>query len=321
MRILVLGAGGVGGYFGGRLAEAGADVAFAVRPKRKAELARDGLVVESPHAGDIRMPVAALAKEELGPGWDVVLLTCKAYDLADAIATIRPAVDDRTAILPILNGLAHIEALEAAFGADRVLGGLAGIQATLTPEGVVRHLAPLTFITFGELDGRVTDRVRALAAVFARTPIPPTVSDDIRRDLWGKLVFLGTLAQASVLMRANLGEIAAVPGGQAWIERLLERNIAVAAGNGQALPPGQIDFLWRFFRTSPASTASMLRDLEAGGRIEADHILGELLAAARRAGVPDELHAAAWLHAKAYEARRDAGRLPGAAGRATRPGA
>lgn len=310
MRILVLGAGGVGGYFGGRLAEAGEEVAFAVRPRRKAQLDRDGLVVESPHAGDMRIPVTALAPGELGPGWDVILLTCKAYDLADAIETILPAVDARTAILPILNGLAHIDALEAAFGTGRVLGGLAGIQATLTPEGVVRHLAPLTFITFGELDGSITDRVTALKAAFARTPIPPTVSDNIRRDLWGKLVFLGTLAQASVLMRANLGEIAAVPGGQAWIERLFERNVAVAAGNGQVLPPEQVEFLRRFFRTSPAATASMLRDLENGGRIEADHILGELLTAARRAGLPDELHEAAWLHAKAYEARRDAGRLP-----------
>jgi 2-dehydropantoate 2-reductase len=136
------------------------------------------------------------------------------------------------------------------------------------------------------------------------------VSENIRRDLWGKLVFLGTLAQASVLMRANLGEIAAAPGGQAWIERLFERNVAVSAGNGQVLPPGQIEFLRKFFRSSPAATASMLRDLENSGRIEADHILGELLAAARRAGVPDELHEAAYLHAKAYEARRDAGRLP-----------
>jgi 2-dehydropantoate 2-reductase len=310
MRILVLGAGGVGGYFGGRLAEAGEEVAFAVRPRRKAQLDRHGLVIESPHAGDLRMRVSALLHEELEPGWDAILFTCKAYDLEDAIATIGPAVDDRTAILPILNGLAHIGALEAAFGVGRVLGGLAGIQATLTPEGVVRHLAPLTFITFGELDGSITDRVTALKAAFARTPIPPTVSENIRRDLWGKLVFLGTLAQASVLMRANLGEIAAAPGGQAWIERLFERNVAVSAGNGQVLPPGQIEFLRKFFRSSPAATASMLRDLENSGRIEADHILGELLAAARRAGVPDELHEAAYLHAKAYEARRDAGRLP-----------
>lgn len=312
MRILVLGAGGVGGYFGGRLAQSGGAerVAFVVRPRRKAQLDRDGLVVESPHAGDLRMPVTALLPDELGPGWDVVLFTCKAYDLADAIETIRPAVDARTAVLPILNGLAHIDALTAAFGEAQVLGGLAGIQATLTPEGVVRHLAPLTFITFGELDGSITDRVTALKAVFDRTPIPATVSDDISRALWGKLVFLGTLAQASVLMRANLGEICASPGGAAWIERLYDRNVAMAAANGQALPDQQRDFLRNFFRTSPAATASMLRDLENGGPIEADHILGEMLAATRRAGLPDELAEAAYIHAKAYEARREAGRLP-----------
>lgn len=312
MRILVLGAGGVGGYFGGRLAQSGGaeEVAFVVRPRRKVQLDRDGLVIESPHAGDLRMPVNALLPEELGPGWDVILFTCKAYDLADAIETIRPAVDARTAVLPILNGLAHIDALEAAFGSERILGGLAGIQATLTPEGVVRHLAPLTFITFGELDGMISDRVTALKAIFDRTPIPPTISSDIRRALWGKLVFLGTLAQASVLMRANLGEIASAPGGAAWIERLYDRNVAVAEANGEALPEEQRAFLRNFFRTSPAATASMLRDLENGGRIEADHILGELLAATRRAGLPEELAEAAYINAKAYEARRDAGRLP-----------
>jgi 2-dehydropantoate 2-reductase len=128
MRILVMGAGAVGGYFGGRLAQAGAaEVAFLVRPGRKAQLERDGLAIESPSAGDWRGPVRAVLAEEVGPGWDVVLLACKAYDLGAAIEAIRPAVDGRTAVLPLLNGISHIDALEAAFGPGRALGGLAWI--------------------------------------------------------------------------------------------------------------------------------------------------------------------------------------------------
>jgi 2-dehydropantoate 2-reductase len=163
----------------------------------------------------------------------------------------------------------------------------------------------------------MSERVLALQAAFARTPVQAEAAPDIRRRMWEKLAFLGALAAATVLMRANLGEIHRAPGGGAWLERLVGRNAAVAAAHGHPLRPEALEreFL-PFFRGavpgSPGATASMLRDLEAGGRIEADHVLGFLLDAARRAGVPDEVHEAAYLHAKAYENRRDAGRLPGA---------
>jgi 2-dehydropantoate 2-reductase len=307
MRILVMGAGAVGGYFGGRLLQASVadEVTFLVRPGRKAQLNRDGLVIESPSTGDFRSPVTTVLAEEVQPGWDVVLLACKAYDLDAAIAAIHPAIDERTAVLPLLNGLSHIDTLETAYGQGRVLGGLAKVQATLTHEGVVRHLAPFTALELGELDGQATERVLALESAFARTPIKVEVAPDIRGRMWEKLVFLGALAAATVLMRANLGEIVSTPEGGA----------AIAAAHGHPVRPEAMEreFL-PFFQTavpgSAGATASMLRDLEAGSRIEADHILGFLLDAARRAGVPDELHEAAYLHAKAYEARRKAARLP-----------
>jgi 2-dehydropantoate 2-reductase len=317
MRVLVLGAGAVGGYFGGRLAQAGAaeEVAFLVRPGRKAQLERDGLVIESPSAGDWRGPVRALLAEEVRPGWNVVLLACKAYDLEAAIEAIRPAVDGRTAVLPLLNGISHIDALEAAFGPGRALGGLAWIGATLAPDGAVRQLTPNVSVAFGELDGRMSERILALQAAFAPTPVKAEATPDIRRRMWEKLAFLAAFAAATVLMRANLGEIHRAPGGGAWLERLLARNVAIAAAHGHPVRPETMEreFL-PFLRGelgSTGATASMLRDLEAGGRIEADHVLGFMLEAARRAGVPDELHEAAYLHTKAYEARRDAGRLPG----------
>lgn len=312
MRVLVLGAGAVGGYFGGRLAQAGsAEVAFLVRPGRKAQLDRDGLVIESP-AGDARLSATALLPEDLprAGAWDVVLLTAKAYDLDTAIAAIGPAVGDTTAVLPLLNGLSHLDTLIAAFGARRVLGGLAKIQATLTAEGVVRHLAPVQMLEFGELDGAMSARVQALKRAFDATGIRADAVTDIRGRMWEKLVLIGTLAIATVLMRANLGEIAAA-GGQGWIDRVLERNVAIAAAHGHPVRPKALEReLLPMFRSASPAAASMLRDLEAGGRIESDHILGFLLDAARRAGVDDALHETAYLHAKSYEARRAARRVP-----------
>jgi 2-dehydropantoate 2-reductase len=313
MRILVLGAGALGGYFGGRLLEAGADVAFLVRPRRRAQLERDGLVVESPYGAFRRRPVPLLSSEDAAPGWDVVLLACKAYDLEDGIAAIRPAVDARTAVLPVLNGVSHIETLRREFGAERVLGGIAKIQATLAPDGSVRHLNDWRYLTFGEMDGRMSLRVQAIAeaASGARGVVAAAVPD-IAFRLWEKLVHLGTSAVSTVLMRANVGEIVrAAPGGAALLLRVLERNAAIAAAHGHPMRDSFLEeYRAVFSDRESAYSASILRDLEAGGRIEADHILGFLLEAARRAGVPAELHEAAFLHAKAYEQRRDAGRLP-----------
>ena len=313
MRILVLGAGALGGYFGGRLLQAGAEVAFLVRPRRQVQLRAAGLAIESPF-GNLRQPVETLTTDAVGPGWDLVLLTCKAYDLEDAIAAIRPAVDARTAVLPVLNGISHIAALQAAFGPDRVLGGIAKIQATLAPDGTVRHLNDWRYLTFGETDGTMSPRVRALAALCAQAPgvVAEAVPNVVFR-MWEKLVHLGTSAIGTVLLRANTGEIARAPGGVALMHRLLARNAAIAAANGQPMREAYLEeFRAVFADPAGAYSTSMLRDLEAGGRIEADHVLGFLLEAARAAGVPHELHEAAYVHAKAFEQRRDAGRLPGA---------
>ncbi|PWC30084.1 ketopantoate reductase family protein [Teichococcus aestuarii] len=305
MRILVLGAGALGGYFGARLLEAGAELAFLVRPKRQAQLRREGLSVRCPALGAWCRPVTALLAGEVRPGWDVVLLSCKAYDLEAAIESIRPVVGPETAILPVLNGLSHIDTLREAFGEAAVLGGLAKIRATLAPSGEVRNLSNWRYLTFGEMDGRMTPRVEALAALARRGGIEAQAVPDIRAAMWAKLVHLGTVAAGTVLLRGSTGQIARAPGGVAFMHRLLERNIAIAAAHGVAMPPG-FEAEYRAMLADPAGsyTASMLRDLEQGGRIEADHILGYLLAAARRAGVEEELHALTYLHAKTYEERR-----------------
>ncbi|MXP64865.1 2-dehydropantoate 2-reductase [Roseomonas sp. M0104] len=305
MRILVLGAGALGGYYGSRLLEAGADLAFLVRARRQEQLRRNGLVVHCPVFGTTQRAVTALQAQEVQPGWDLVLLTCKAYDLQDAIAAIRPAIGPETAILPVLNGIAHVARLREAFGEAAVLGGVARIAATLTPEGEVRNLGQWRTLTVGELNGRITPRVTDFVALAAKGGIQAEAAPDIRGALWAKLVMLGTLAGATVLMRGTVGQILRAPGGPGFLRSLLERNAAIAAHHGAPLAPKVLETIQDIF-ADPASklTASMLRDLEGGGRIESDAILGELLEGARRAGIDPALHELIMLHARTYEQRR-----------------
>lgn len=310
MKLLVLGAGGIGGLTGGRLAQHGADVTFLVREKRRAQLAKDGLQIESPQ-GNATVKVKALQKAEIKPEYDLVLLTCKAYDLDDALETVRPAMRADTAILPLLNGIAHIEKLNAEFGARQVLGGTARMQVTLTPEGIVKQLNDWQTLTFGEQDGSVSERLKTFKSLFDPTGIEAKLSTEIVRELWMKLVHLATVAGGTCMMRANLGEIARTPEGTALMLRLLDRNAAIAAHAGHRPDEKFLDTYRKLFATLDAKyEASMLRDLEKGGRIESEQILGYMLDRCRQAGVEDDLHAAAYTHVKAFEQRRDAGRLP-----------
>lgn len=311
MRILILGAGALGGYFGGRFHQAGLDPCFLVRPARAAQLARDGLAISSP-LGNYQAKVTTIAPEALRAGWDLILLTCKAYDLPAAIEAIRPAMDGRSVILPVLNGINHIKTLQESFGAESVLGGLAKIQASLGPDGTIRHLNDWRWLTFGEIAGGMSTRVEQIAAAMGTAPgMVATAVPNIMAQMWEKIVHLGTSALCTVLMRANVGEIARAPGGIAFMHGVLEANAAIAAAEGFPVSEAFIQqYRGVFGDPTSAYTASMLRDLEAGGRIEADHILGFLLEAAKRHGLPSSLHEAAFLHAKAYEQRRDAKRLP-----------
>ena len=307
MRILVLGAGALGGYFGGRLAQAGADVTFLVRPARAERLAAEGLRIESPF-GDAGFPVRTVTAAT--PGYDLALLTCKAYDLPAAIEALHPA--EPAAVLPVLNGLSHIETLQAAFGSDRVLGGLAKIQATLA-DGVVRQLNDWRWITFGELNGGLSPRVEALAAAFApATGVVAEAVPDIRRRMWEKMVHLGTSAVCTVLMRAAVGEVARAEGGVAFMQGVLEAHAAIAAAHGHPMTDAFMA-QYRALFSDPASlyATSMLRDVEGGHRSEGEHILGFLAAAAGRAGMSNPALNLALLHARAYEERRAARRLPG----------
>jgi 2-dehydropantoate 2-reductase len=310
MKILILGAGGVGGYFGGRLAQSGADVTFLVRDRRKEQLDSGGLSIES-QFGNANFAVESVTRQNVRPIYDLVILTCKAYDLDDALDTIAPAVGDKTVVLPLLNGVAHLARLNERFGVARVWVGTAKIAATLTPLGTVRHLNDWATITFGAQDKVVSAAVPRFQALLLKAGIDGKVSDDIVRDLWMKFVHLATVATMTSLMRASVGEINRTPEGKAMMMQVLAVNIEVATREGYAPDAAFVaSYTELFSQDDSPYEASLLRDIEKGGAIEADHILGFMLARVRAHGMPDTIQLLSYTHAKAYEQRRAAGRLP-----------
>ena len=302
MQILVLGAGAIGGYFGGRLVQAGGDVTFLVRERRAEQLRANGLVVRSPH-GDFTVPAKTLLRAD--GAFDVVLLTCKAYDLDPAIESIAPAVGASTCVLPLLNGVAHVDRLVAAFGAARVAGGSCAIPATLTPAGEVVQLGTFHRIVFGRLAQTSADAEPLLAALrdlYARTPVPVELSGDMMTALWEKFVGLSSLAAMTCLMRASVGDILHTEDGAALFAQTFDACRQTAQAQG--FPPREAalqSFRAMFVDPSSTLTASMLRDLEAGGRTEGAHIVRDMLQRARGAGIDPGPLVAAWCHLQAAE--------------------
>ncbi|MDR3764937.1 MAG: 2-dehydropantoate 2-reductase [Acidobacteriota bacterium] len=305
MRILVVGAGAIGGYYGGRLLQKGEDVTFLVRERRKGELERDGLVVESP-VGDMRIanPPAVLAGD-LRPGYDLVLLSPKAYDLESAIESFAPAMGAQTSVMPLLNGLRHVDVLEARFGKGRVLGGLCKISTTLQPGGRIVQFGKLHMLTYGELDGQRSARVEAIEKAFAGANFEPLLVPDILQEMWEKWVFIAVCAGITCLMRASIGDVV-TSGGEEVCRALYNECAAVAARQGHA--PRDAAREWaRPLLASPRSqmVASMARDIERGAMIEADHLVGDLLRRGEKNGVETPLLRIVNLHLQSYLARRE----------------
>jgi 2-dehydropantoate 2-reductase len=305
MRVLVVGAGAIGGYFGGRLLQAGRDVTFLVRPGRADELANAGLVIKSPH-GDVTLKdPPAVQSDALNGKFDVVLLSCKAFDLDDAIKSFAPAVGPRTSIIPLLNGMRHLDALDERFESERVLGGLCAIAATLNDRREIVQLQPMQSLTFGERDGKLSDRVRAIADVFNTGNFGATASERILQEMWEKWVFLASLAAATSLMRGAVGTILAAPGGRDFLLGILDECSETAAASGFP-PSGPFFERAKGMLTTEGSplTASMFRDVKAGLPVEADHVIGDLIARADAAKVPVPKLRIAYTHLKVYEQQR-----------------
>ena len=305
MKILVLGAGATGGYFGGRLVQAGADVTFLVRPRRAEQLAREGLVLRSP-VGDATLAVRTVSADRLDARWDIVVVTCKAYDLDDAIESIRPAVGEGCAVVPLLNGIRHLDRLKAEFGDGRVLGGTCHIASTLAPSGEVLHLNTLHRIRFGELDRRSSPRVEALARAFDGATVDAAASGEIVLEMWEKWVLLAALAMTTCTLRGAVGDILQADDGEALIAGALADCVRIAAAERYSPRPAALDLARKFLleRGSPF-TSSMLRDIERDAvAIESEQIIGDMLARARRHRIDSPLLAIANAHLQTYLARR-----------------
>ena len=304
MKILILGAGAVGGYWGARLTQAGIDTTFLLREKRAAKVKAEGLVVKSPK-GDAIVPVKVITKGGDGGPYDVVVLACKAYDLDSAMESIAPAIGPDSTIVPMLNGHAHFAALDKKFGAEKVAGGLARISGMLGPNGEILH-SGANGVSFGERDGKpARASLVALDAACKKAGIEGGLNPNINQDLWDKWIMLGSIASMCSAMRGTVGDIAATDDGAAIMVEILEECRKVATAEG--FPPSdKIVGAIRAGLTTPGSkaVASILGDMEKGGAVEGAQIVGDMLGRARKHGIAAPNLRFAYAHLQAYEARR-----------------
>lgn len=304
MRLLILGAGAVGGYFGGRLAAAGADVTFLVRPTRARMLAEHGLAIASP-LGNAQVPVRTItaASEPFG----AVLLACKAYGLPQAMEAVAPAIGPATLLLPLLNGLRHLDTLDERFGRPHVLGGLCDLGVRLTPEGGIEHMNRLQRLILGTRDSSQQTQAAALHAALMPGGFAPVLSEDIMQDMWEKFVFLTAYAALTTMMRAPVGAILATDDGGALARELLDECVATAAASGfPPRPPAMERAITALTDKTSSGTASMFRDLQRGAPTEHEHVIGNMLARARALGVAAPLLRVSLAHIQAYDTLRRA---------------
>jgi 2-dehydropantoate 2-reductase len=303
MRILVVGAGSTGGYFGGRLSEAGRDVTFLVRSAREARLRADGLQIVSPH-GDATLAPKLVTAGHIEASYDVVLLTVKAFALDAALDDLAPAVGPHTVILPVLNGMKHMDVLTARFGRNAVAGCVCKVATLVDERGRIVQLNTLQDLAYGERDGSVSERMTRVDAVMRGAGFDARLSPTIEREMWEKWILLATLGGVTCLMRGTIGDIEAAPGGADFALRFLNEVASIVGVVGE--PPSEA-FLTgaRATVTQKGSplTPSMYRDLQQASPVEAEQILGDLLVRGQGAGIDAPLLAAAYSHLCVYQTR------------------
>jgi 2-dehydropantoate 2-reductase len=303
MRILVVGAGSTGGYFGGRLAQAGRDVTFLVRPARAERLRADGLQIVSPH-GDVTLKPKLVTAGNIAAPYDAVLLTVKAFSLDAALDDLAPAVGPDTMILPVLNGMKHVDTLAARFGEKAVVGCVCKVATIVDEQGRIVQLTKLQDLAYGEMNGSASPRTDRLDQAMQGAGFDARLSRTIEREMWEKWILLATVGGTTCLMRGNVGEIEAAPGGADFSLRFLDEVISVVAAVGHQ-PSEVFVTATRALLTQKGSTmtSSMYRDLQKGSPVEADQILGDLLVRARGGDVATPLLAAAFTHLSIYQNR------------------
>jgi len=304
MRILVVGAGATGGYFGARLAQAGQDVTFLLREKRALAVQRDGLTVHSPH-GDFHFQPSVLQASQLTGPYDLILLTVKSFGLEAAIKDIAPEVGEDTMILPVLNGMKHIETLSQRFGEHALLGGLCKINATLDADGHIHQMTPMHQIYYGELSGEKTARIQRVDQAFKEAGFEAFLSETIMTDLWEKWLLLCSFGAITCTMHGNIGQVASAPGGTEFATGIVNEALTTMKAFGYAERAAAVAKVKEAVTDKHSEqTSSMYRDMTQGNPVEADQIVGDLVERAIRVGINVPLLQAAYTHLCVYQKNR-----------------
>lgn len=303
MRLLVVGAGSTGGYFGGKLAQAGNDVTFLVRSRRAQQLAEHGLQIKSPH-GDFKIMPKVVTAETLNQFYDVIFLSVKGFSLQSAMADIAPAVGPETIIFPVLNGMSHMDILTKRFSSHNVIGGFLKVVTTLDKDGTVIQMTDLQQCVYGEVDGADTPRIRALDALMQTAPIGARLSHEIIREMWEKWLFLSSAGVVTCLMRGNIGEIEACVGGKEFALAIFDEILSIVLAVGEKPSENCINDTKKQLTTkgSPMTT-SMYRDLSHGYVIEVENIVGDMVRYGQQAGIKTPLLSAAYVNLRIHQNR------------------
>lgn len=292
MRIAVIGAGGVGGYFGARLAQAGEDVTFVTRGATLRALRESGLRLESADGDLLIQPAPATDDPATVGAVDLVLLAVKGWQAPEAIESMRPLMGPDTLAVPLLNGVEAPDQLAAVYGQERVAGGLCGLFGSVVSPGHVRNAMAQPFITFGMLDNAPNERLEQLRAAYERVGVKATISDDIRAALWEKLLFVGPFGGVGAITRAPVGVFRSLPETRTLLEGAMAEIIEVAHAQGSAVAQGAMAKALAMIDGAPVeATASMQRDILAGRPSELESQVGVVVRRASEARVAAPIHA------------------------------
>ena len=304
MKLLILGAGAVGGYFGARLAQANKDVTFLARKNRADKLLSSGLKIKS-ELGNFNEKVKVITKNEINKNYDLIILTCKSYSLNEAIEDIKPAFGDNSTILPLINGIDHYDRLNNKFGEKNVLGGYCFINSILNNEGDIIHNSKKQTIVFGDQNNIISDKCLTIENLLADTTLDYELSKNIMHGIWNKFVFMSTVAATTCLMRADIGTILKMPGGQEIIVNIFNECTKTAEAAGYSLRKDyKTNFIDQLSDVNSNLRASMLTDIENNTKTEADHIIGSIIKHASEYNIPVPLLKTAYCHLKCYEVNR-----------------
>lgn len=305
MRIAVMAAGAVGGYFGARLAQAGHEVAFVARGRQLEALRAHGLRVESP-LGDMHLPNVEATDEPAKIGTvDLVLFSVKLWDTLEAAEAIKPLLGADTAVASFQNGVVKDDILRQALGGGHVIGGVCYIAATIAEPGVIRHSGTIQKLVFGEYGGSLSPRVGQFRDACADSGIDAEISDQIERAIWEKFVFLVGVSGTTCLARSPIGPIRGHPRSRAFLHDVMEEVVQVARAQAVPLPADYADERLAFTDTLPATmTSSMHHDLENGNRLEVAWLSGDVVERGARLGVPTPCNRAIFDILSIYSAGR-----------------